>query len=363
MRVAIVSQGNNASGAEIVTAELYREIKNNVVVLSGSEPILNYFASQNFQVKKVAGLGPLNRASFKIRKFYCLAMSLFQLRKQLIVINPDYIHVYNLASLLYVSLSMFCKNKPIILHVHDFYSRDRLLARIARWLKNKPTKIVAVSNSVRLDLINIGFPAAKIRCIHNGIDLKNDWNSKEKHIDGITIGFVGAINEWKGLHVLMKAAFLLDQKGYSLNYVIVGSFFDKEYERKVMSLSEKIKRSKVNFLGPRKDARKLMQQFDILVHCSIENDPFPTVLLEGMHSGCAVIGSQCGGVPEIIDDHETGLLHHPGSPESLSRVLEELVLSSDLRKRIAKNGLEKAQKSLTVGRYRSEFFDYVRPLL
>ena len=68
-----------------------------------------------------------------------------------------------------------------------------------------------------------------------------------------------------------------------------------------------------------------MQTFDVLVHCSIEHDPFPTVILEGMHSGCAVIGANCGGVPEMIINNKTGLIHQVGSADELAGCLKNLL--------------------------------------
>jgi glycosyltransferase involved in cell wall biosynthesis len=286
---------------------------------------------------------------------------LLKLRKKIKDYQPNYIHVYNLASLLYLTLYLFGRiyNYKVILHVHDFYSKDRLLRPISKLLKKKPSYIIPVSNSVKLDLIKLGFDETRIHCIHNGIDTdllpKTDCN---KENNGLTIGFVGSLSRWKGLHILLGAAKKLEDQGYYFNYVIVGAFDEAEYKRQILNQCAQINHSKINFLGRRTDARELMKSFDLLVHCSIEPDPFPTVLLEGMHLGCPVIGPKCGGVPEIIDDHKNGLLFETNSKESLAKAILKMTNDRNLRRQLAANALTKANKELSLNRFRSEFFNY-----
>lgn len=360
MKIVIVTQGNIASGAEIITSELYSTMKKDVIILSGSDPIIDFYTSKNFTVKKIKGLSPIKRSDFKLSKIPEIFKSIYLMRKEIHKINPYYIHVYNIASLLYVTLSVFRLKIPILLHVHDFYTKDKFICFFARLLKNRPKKIIAVSQSVRSDLIKIGFNGLKTYFVHNGIDVKiNDTLQRGNGFEKISVGFVASISRWKGLHVLLKAAEILDKKGYSLNYTIVGPFLNEDYKRSIMQIAGNVKRSEITFLGKQNDARNLMRNFDILVHCSIENDPFPTVILEGMFNHCSVIGSDGGGVPEIITDGETGLLHTMGSSSSLARVIEKLVDNKRLREKLALNGYSYARKNLTLKRFQNTFFNVV----
>jgi glycosyltransferase involved in cell wall biosynthesis len=363
MKVAIITQGKVASGAEIITSQLYSEVKNNVTVLSGSKPVIDFFRDEKFHVEKIDGLSPINRDSLKASALFRVAKSFISLRKVVRQVNPDYIHVYNVASLLYVAISCVHLPIPVILHVHDFYSKDKLNTKIAQMLRNKPKQIVGVSHSICKDLVKVGFPSSSISCIHNGITASTiQERALIEDKNTLTIGFVATISRWKGLHVLLEAAQLLDAKKYSINYAIVGPFVDEGYKKSIMLLADKVKNNKISFLGAKKNARDLMKDFDILVHCSIEDDPFPTVLLEAMYQRCAVIGANGGGVPEIILDNKTGLLHDPGSGKSLAEAIEKLVINKTLRKEIALKGFEEAENEFTIQRFRKEFFDVIKEM-
>ncbi|WP_010632755.1 glycosyltransferase family 4 protein [Sporolactobacillus vineae] len=361
MKIAIVSQGDKASGAEVVTAELYDKIKSDITLLSGSKPILSFFKDRGFPTVEVHGLMPMNRSSLRFGTLFQIIHSWGRLRKQIAELKPEYIHVYNLASLLYTAIAMIGRLNQyhVILHVHDYYSKSHLLAFISKLLRNKPNYIVAVSESVKQDLIKVGFSATRIRCIHNGIDTGLPPRNTLEQNTSFTIGFVGSLSRWKGLHILLKAARILEEQGLVFKFVIVGAFADKTYEREIRNLCHSVNKSKIIFLGKRNDARNLIRKFDVLVHCSIEADPFPTVLLEGMHLGCPVIGSDCGGVLEIIDDDSTGLLFHKNSPKSLAQTIEKIYYNRDLRIKMAVKALKKAKNEYSLSRFRRDFFNYV----
>ena len=50
---------------------------------------------------------------------------------------------------------------------------------------------------------------------------------------------------------------------------------------------------------------------------------FPFVLLEALAMGCPVVASRVNGVPELIEDHKTGLLVPPRDPQALARAIRE----------------------------------------
>ncbi len=74
-----------------------------------------------------------------------------------------------------------------------------------------------------------------------------------------------------------------------------------------------------------------MRALDIYVMCS-ESESFPNALLEAMASGCAVVGSRVGGIPELITDNVTGLLFESKSAAALAAALSKLILDPALRR-------------------------------
>jgi len=96
----------------------------------------------------------------------------------------------------------------------------------------------------------------------------------------------------------------------------------------------------VRFVGPRDDAASLMQLLDLLVVPSLmETTPF--VVLEAMAAGRPVVASRIYGIPEMIEEGESGFLVRPGDPEDLARALLPLLHDVGLRERFGRRGRER----------------------
>jgi glycosyltransferase involved in cell wall biosynthesis len=89
------------------------------------------------------------------------------------------------------------------------------------------------------------------------------------------------------------------------------------------------------------EPQKLMQLCDCIALTSRE-ETFGLVLPEAMRCGIAVIGSNRGGVPEIIRHEQTGLLFESWNAADLYRQIKHLYTDTDFRKMIAANGKEVA---------------------
>ncbi|WP_445491751.1 glycosyltransferase family 4 protein [Niallia sp. 03133] len=360
MKVLIVTQGKIASGAEKITSLLYGENKNKTVVLTGSKPQEKYFKKEDFKVKYMEGLVSLERKNFRLSKLIAVIKSLPYMRKYIKEYAPSYIHVNNIPSLLYVVISTYMLKKHIILHVHDYYSEDRLVRIIAKLLRRQVTKVICVSNDVANDLVKLNYNKNKIKVIHNGIELNQLPRKVDQ--DKIVIGFIGALAEWKGLHILFKSAINL-REYKKLEYWIIGPFVEDGYEDKVREIIGDYPELKINFLGSRTDIHNLLSSIDLLVHCSIKRDPFPTVVLEGMHAGCTVVASDNSGAKEIIIDMRNGILHKAGSVESLTNKLKEVIKNDRIRASIGKESREFAREQLSFISFRESFFKIVQESL
>ena len=94
-----------------------------------------------------------------------------------------------------------------------------------------------------------------------------------------------------------------------------------------------------------------MQSLDIVVVPSIRPEPFGLVAVEAMASSKPVVGSNAGGLAEIVLHGETGLLFQPGNVTELAQVLEQLVADSALRTRYGQQGRERVQTHYDVAGY------------
>jgi glycosyltransferase involved in cell wall biosynthesis len=91
-----------------------------------------------------------------------------------------------------------------------------------------------------------------------------------------------------------------------------------------------ILKDQVEFLGLVADPIPLYQTADIFVLTS-DWEGTPNVVMEAMACGLVVVATRVGGVPELIEDGETGFLIEPGDLENLVKVLVELIEHPDLR--------------------------------
>ena len=119
-------------------------------------------------------------------------------------------------------------------------------------------------------------------------------------------------------------------------FFIIGKSPQKygKYERELRVMVEQNDLRNIIFIGHRNDVPNVMRTIDVIVHASVEPDPYPNVVIEGMASGCAVIASKLGGPIEMIDDGNTGLLVEPGVPRLLADGISRLLSDGELRKRL-----------------------------
>lgn len=98
-------------------------------------------------------------------------------------------------------------------------------------------------------------------------------------------------------------------------------------------------RDRVWFLGlvAQKDLPALLRISDIFIRVS-RSEGFGVSFIEAMAAGLPVIATPVGGIPDFIDDRETGLFACADNPKSVTEAILELVSHEDLRESIAVNG-------------------------
>lgn len=164
--------------------------------------------------------------------------------------------------------------------------------------------------------------------------------------DNIRILCVGPLISRKGYHIVIKALKILrDQhsinKGYEL--VIVG------HGPLLLALKELVWRwgleSRVIFKGyvRREELVHIYADSHIYVHPSL-SDTFPSSLREAMASGCAVIATCVGFIPEHIRHGENGLLVRPGNPKDIAEYLAMLIADDRLRRRLGDSAYAYAKR-------------------
>jgi glycosyltransferase involved in cell wall biosynthesis len=169
-----------------------------------------------------------------------------------------------------------------------------------------------------------------------------DCLKKKIEIKGPVILFVGRLIDWKGVAYLIKSMPEVLQRFPTAKALIIGS---GPLRTELLSLTKTLSLEEhVIFIDelPQKELVAYYSIADIFVLPSIvnangETEGLGVVLLEAMACGLPVIGSDVGGIPDLIKNGETGLLVRQKNSQDLGNQMLRLLTDSDLTKNITRN--------------------------
>jgi len=215
-----------------------------------------------------------------------------------------------------------------------------------------PTMFVAISNNVAYSLLNSGLPKHKLEVIPPVVFSSED-DSRLKYDCRKLIGiseddfvalFVGNLRENKGIDVLVDSLGTLAYRFRKLKVVVTTELLQNSFDERRRSLVERIEKheltDRVVWLGIVENMPELMKVADVVMvpFLNLEGiSDYPLVVLEAMITGTPVIASDIGGIREIIQDGETGILVSPGNVKALAQALQSLIVNPNLRNRLASN--------------------------
>lgn len=219
--------------------------------------------------------------------------------------------------------------RPLVVAHHSWYRRvdgrigvqDRLKRAVAR----RASGSIAVSPAIAE---RVGGPTV---VVENGYrsDLFRTDSRTTRNLDLL---FVGRLVSDKGVDILLRALADLGDLGVRPGLTIVG---DGPEAGPLRELVARLKLGEqVRFTGQvvGEELAEVYRSHEILVVPSRYDEPFGIVALEGIASGCIVVGSRGGGLPAAIGP--CGALFDNGDVQGLTRLLEQLLSDEDLRTRM-----------------------------
>jgi len=262
--------------------------------------------------------------------------------------------------------------------VHFHWGEDLYLAAIAKYLFKEPLSLVHSRHMnltrskkdffhkwfyTKIDLLLVGtkllqedarkylvLPVDKIKLLYIGVkeptksnagcaQFFNDVNFKKRKLN---LAIFGRIEEGKGQHLVIDAMqrMIADEKDISLT--MIGHTMDSTYKNQLNQNIQNISEF-IQFKEFVNNAADCMSCFNVIVlssHC----ETFGLVLIEAMRAGVAVVGTNAGGVPEIIKHGVSGLLAKPRNSESIQACIEQLYNAPDFLENLANNGKRVADK-------------------
>lgn len=244
-----------------------------------------------------------------------------------------------------------CAGVGIVCHERGISPK---LNRTARLLGGGPVVHVCISREIRQALVDGGMSAERSLVVYNGIDTRYVTPQRDAAevrassgilADAPIVGVVGNIKRWKGQEVAVRATALLVPRWPTIRCLLVGGAAPADsYRRELELLARKlgIERNLI-FTGFTQHAADYLNVMDVVVHPSIEPEPFGRVNIEAMYLRKPVVATRIGGPTEIFNDGHDGYLVEPNRPDLLAERLGQLIADADLRRTIG----ERAQATVT----------------
>ncbi|KPK41891.1 MAG: hypothetical protein AMJ78_04200 [Omnitrophica WOR_2 bacterium SM23_29] len=273
----------------------------------------------------------------------CLLRSL-QLLSITLSKKVDLIHANNFYSLIVSLLPATISRKKLIWHARDYHCYS-LLTRICGWFCRR---IIAVSQSVKDNLIKQGVNPAKIEVVYNGVELpllttpplieipKMQDNAGSKKF---IFAAIGQFVPWKKQTLFLKAISRIASQLNAEFFLIGDDLFRKNspYKRELireinmLGLLQRIK-----ILPWQEKMDEVWRKINCLVHTA-DQEPFGRVIIEAMAHKIPVIAINSCGPGEIIQHNKTGMLVPPDDVEQLSQAMLTVARNPHLARRLAHN--------------------------
>lgn len=237
---------------------------------------------------------------------------------------------------------------PCVCHVRSMPPLDALDRFLSRWVSH----FVFISHAVEQDQRQKGLGQRPGTVIYNAVDLApyqaldrgTARRSFELAASDRVVGIMARLEPWKGHRDLLAALALSAPQVPGLRCLIAGApasdgaWYQDELAETTRSLALE---DVVRFVGFQADAPRFLSALDLLVHTSVQPEPFGRALIEGMAAGLPVVATATGGVAEIVVDEQTGLLVPPGQPAALAAAMLRLLSDPVLARRMGDQGQER----------------------
>ncbi len=178
-------------------------------------------------------------------------------------------------------------------------------------------------------------PAGKCSVVYNGLEGESAERGESHERRMVVIGCIARMDRTKGVLYLLEAFGRIADTAPAARLILVGhGDASEEIARRVtdLGLGDRVE-LKGYYDG---EVKRLLAGIDIYVFPSL-HEGFPYSILEAMRSGCAIVATRAGGIPEAIREGEEGLIVAPGSIDALESAIRKLLIDEGLRERVGLN--------------------------
>jgi len=233
-----------------------------------------------------------------------------------------------------------------------------------RWTLRHAGALTAITDDCRQHALRAGAPADHIRLVFNGTDLRRfspgeNGSRPDSRFGPNMIFACRQLFPRKGIRFLLEAGAALKPQFPDLKIVVAGDGFERP---DLMRLADELGiASDVTFLGwvPNADLPQYYRAAAISVIPSLE-EGFGIPAAEAMGCEVAVVASDAGGLPEVVEDGVTGLVVPRGDARALAQAMGSLLADPQRRRRMGLAGRERALRLFDWDRSAQQFEEIYR---
>jgi glycosyltransferase involved in cell wall biosynthesis len=279
----------------------------------------------------------------------------WELRKLIRDSGAAIVHTNSLKSDIIGGLAARLAGKPLIWHVRDRIADDYLSAKVAAVFRflcaHLPHHVIGNSAATLKTLGSL--PPERTTVVYSGVEMAEVIESAQQTpaASEPVIALIGRLAPWKGQHIFLDAAAQVLKTFAGTKFQIIGSalFGEDEYERQ---LREQVKTlgiaHAVEFCGFCGDVPHRIGRLTMLVHASTTAEPFGQVVVQGMAAGKPVVATAGGGVAEIVEQGQSGLLVPMSDAAAMAVAIESLLANPQRAAAIGAAGRQRVLEKFTI---------------
>ncbi|MEM7705885.1 MAG: glycosyltransferase [Pseudomonadota bacterium] len=196
------------------------------------------------------------------------------------------------------------------------------------------------------------------KVIHNALrpEIKIADRAEVRKDGPLKLGFLGRVEQPKGIETLLKACHNLHRTGRAFELMVAGRG-QEDYLRYLKARFPEVPVTYEGFV----ESASFLKALDVLVFPTECQEALGNGVFEAFSQGTLVIGSDRGGIPESIDHGTNGIVFPAGDVDALTSRLHQIFDNLQLRRALAQNALVKSRQYLAPNRARSyvEFVETV----
>lgn len=361
-RVLFVDHTGQIGGAELILLDIVAGRKRSSAFLFEQGPLCKALADK--QLKLIVSKWGQGLSQFRRDSSWLAAVPLAGRLAALIVEIAraarahDIVYANSQKAFVLAAIADVLVKRPLIWHLHDIISPAHFGAvqrRVQVALANaRATKVIVPSQAAAAAFVAAGGKQDLVEVVPNGLALPLEPKSASdlrKTLGlpaGPLVGVFSRLAPWKGQHVLLEAMATLP----GIRCIVVGDalFGEQAYAARLKQMATECGLAdRVHFLGHRNDVPKLMKAVDVMVHPSIDSEPFGRTLVEAMLAGVPVIATDAGAAPDILEGGKAGTLVPPNDHHALAAAIASVLARPEaLRGQLDyASGRARAQYSVT----------------